>query len=49
MAKGNIINKFDKEYEEKIKKIDDNMKFLNSVNYGGEFMLGEVRARYSNH
>ena len=42
---GTKINRFDKEYEDTIKEIDDNMKFLRSVNFGGEFMLPEKQNR----
>ena len=35
----------DKKYNEKIKQIDDNFKFLQSCNIGGEFMLPEKQKR----
>tara|TARA_Y100001970_G_scaffold226611_1_gene280261 strand:- start:1151 stop:2758 length:1608 start_codon:yes stop_codon:yes gene_type:complete len=39
------IKEYDKKYIDRIKQIDDNMKFLRSVNYGGEFMLPEKQDR----
>ena len=42
---GKDSKKSDKKYNEKIKQIDDNFKFLQSCNIGGEFMLPEKQKR----
>ena len=36
---------FDEEYKNTIKKIDENIKFIESCNVGGEFMKPELQER----
>ena len=41
----NFVSIYDKEYSDTIKKIDDNMKFLEECNIGGEYMNPELQER----
>ncbi len=42
---GQFSDKYDKEYNQTIMKIDENMKFIESCNVGGEFMKPELQEK----